>query len=89
MQDGKRHSPQKQIQAPVKVKTMDLTTNQKETLKQKIKVLKLQRELNRPVDNLQRTEQGQTYKPIRISAKHNLPDEKKLRNALSVEMRKL
>lgn len=41
MADGKRHSPQKQVQPKITVKTMDLSENQKETLKQKIKVLKL------------------------------------------------
>ena len=41
MKDGRRHSPKKQVQPKISNKTMDLTENQKQTLKQRIKVLKL------------------------------------------------
>ena len=87
MSDAQRYSPEKQKQPKVTKKTLELTATQLEALKQKIKVMKLQRELNRPSENHSRVENNST-KP-RTNAKHKLPDEIKLRKALQREMKKL
>lgn len=63
MKDAKRHSPEKQIQPKVATKTVDLSGIEKEAIRLRIKVMKIERELNRPKANIEKTDQA--YKPIR------------------------
>ena len=88
MKDAKRHSPEKQIQSKVVNKTVDLTNIEKEAIKLRIKVMKIERELNRPKVNSEKTEQA--YRPIRDTfQKLKLPEEKKLKKALAQAIKDL
>lgn len=88
MRDAKRHSPEKQIQPKINVKTVELTEIEKEAIRLRIKAMKIERELNRPQVNMDKTEQA--YRPIRDTfQKLKLPDEKKLKKALAKALQEL
>ena len=70
------------------MKTVDLSDIEKEAIRLRIKAMKIERELNRPQVNMDKTEQA--YRPIRDTfQKLKLPDEKKLKKTLVKVLREL
>ena len=88
MRDAKKHSPEKQIQSKIHVKTIELSDVEKEAIRLKIKVMKIQRALNRPLLNQLKADQAR--RPIRDTfQKLKLPEEKKLKRDLVKAMKEL
>jgi hypothetical protein len=71
----------------LKVSEHNLILAEKEMMKQRVKVIKLMRELNRPIENFKRMDPSLI--PARHSIQHKLPDEIKLKKALKIEKRRL
>lgn len=70
------------------IKTVDLSDIEKEAIRLRIKIIKIERELNRPHVNVSKTEQS--YRPIRDTfQKLKLPDEKRLKKALAKSLKDL
>ena len=57
-----------------------LASLEKEVFKTKVQIIKLQRELDRPIENLKRVDHANL--PPRHLEKHKLPDEIKLKKAI-------